>query len=163
MEQKQLWMIIIVAAITAVIVSFAVVAFNSEPELAPKFSKDSGENLSLPDLIVSDIDPHTLGCGGGGGGNSSGNTTCTVEFSITVQNIGNANAGASRTKFEVLGESSEEIATSPILAGNYTILYTAVNNLILNTSYTAIATADSGNQIRESNENNNQRIEVFWV
>jgi CARDB protein/flagellar hook capping protein FlgD/Big-like domain-containing protein len=106
-----------------------------------------------PDLIVESLthDP------------ASPTTSDNITFTAVVRNQGDGPAGASTLNLKVGGESEGSNHEIPPLAAGTT--FTVIRNVdpLIAQGYLATATADAGNDVTESNEDNNVTTDEFTV
>ncbi len=86
-----------------------------------------------------------------------------ITFWVFVKNEGSAQAGASRLRFKVGGESSPPVVPVPALAPGQEYRYERKITLSVAQSYLATATADALAQVLEADESNNVRTRSFSV
>jgi PKD repeat protein len=110
-------------------------------------------NITAPDLVVSSL-THSP---------ANPTTADTITFVATVQNIGNAAAGASVLRFQVGGETYPPTYNVPSLAPGATFQVTRTAQLTVAQNYQNTATADVTNAVAESNETNNVTTDTFTV
>lgn len=90
-------------------------------------------------------------------------TADTMTFVVTVQNIGNATAGASVMSLRVGWEANPLWYSVPPLAPNATYQVTYTHQVVYAQCYLNTATADATNVVTESNESNNEATDLFTV
>ncbi len=148
---------VIIAAVVALIVSLIVVA-NNGPQLAPKFNRignatnDSTGDLSerLPDLIINQSSVK---------GKSFNNMTGMWDFKIktVVKNIGIANANSNNMRLVLQSNSTTfdtmYVNVPKIGKGKFKEINTDWNTT--SGFHNLFLQADTFNQVKESNENNN--------
>ena len=103
--------------------------------------------VTAPDLIVSTLKA----------ANNQAPQGAKIPITATISNIGQANAGTSHTKFVLDGSTVlGDIATPAIPAQSYTSVTVTWNTAgVKKGNHTISATADSRNEVPESDENNN--------
>jgi subtilase family serine protease len=108
--------------------------------------------VSAPDLIVSTLKA----------ANTQAPQGAKIPITATISNIGQANAGTSHTKFVLDGSTVlGDIATPAIPAQTYTSVTVTWNTAgVKKGNHTISATADSDNEVAESDETNNTSAPV---
>ena len=109
--------------------------------------------VNAPDLIVSTLKASS----------NQAKQGQKIPITATISNIGQANAGASYTKFAVDGgkTATGEVSTSPINASQYvSVTFYWDTAGVKKGNHTITATADSRNQVAESDETNNTSAPV---
>ena len=108
--------------------------------------------VTAPDLIVSTLKA----------ANTQAPQGAKIPITATISNIGQANAGASHTKFVLDGSTViGDIATPPIPAQSYTSVTVTWNTAgVKKGNHTISATADGDNEVAESDETNNTSAPV---
>ena len=86
-----------------------------------------------------------------------------ITFWVFVKNEGTAQAGASRLRFQVGGESNPPVVPVPALEPGQEHRYDRKVTLNVAQSYMATATADALAQVLEADESNNVRTRSFTV
>jgi PKD repeat protein len=108
--------------------------------------------VTAPDLIVSTLKA----------ANNQAPQGAKIPITATITNIGQANAGASHTKFVLDGSTVlGDIATPAIPAQSYTSVTVTWNTAgVKKGNHTISGTADSDNEVAESDETNNTSAPV---
>src|SRR6184192_4419984 len=108
--------------------------------------------VTAPDLIVSTLKA----------ANNQAPQGAKIPITATISNIGQANAGTSHTKFVLDGSTViGDIATPDIPAQSYTSVTVTWNTAgVKKGNHTISATADSRNEVAESDETNNTSAPV---
>src|SRR5947207_841663 len=108
--------------------------------------------VTAPDLIVSTLKA----------ANNQAPQGAKIPITATISNIGQANAGTSHTKFVLDGSTViGDIATPAIPAQSYTSVTVTWNTAgVKKGNHTISATADSRNEVAESDETNNTSAPV---
>ncbi|HEX9635120.1 MAG TPA: S8 family serine peptidase [Candidatus Limnocylindria bacterium] len=116
--------------------------------------------VASADLVVSDIT--TLQNTGNGGANGQPKAGDKVIVRATVTNEGSAAAGASETTFELDGTemTGSPVATGAIQPGGSVPVELIWDTRGLNGDHTITVTADSGEVVTESNEDNTSTLTV---
>jgi len=86
-----------------------------------------------------------------------------ITFWVFVKNEGSAQAGASRLRFKVGGESRPPVVSVPALQPGQEYRYERKLTLSVAQNYLATATADALAQVLEADESNNVRTRSFTV
>lgn len=86
-----------------------------------------------------------------------------IIFTAVVKNIGLWPAGKSTLALKVGGETNPATYPVPSLGLGRTYTVQRRENLSVAQNYRNTATADFNNQVHESNENNNQKIDDYRV
>jgi M6 family metalloprotease-like protein len=87
-----------------------------------------------------------------------------VTFTATISNVGASSAGATQTEFKLDGTTViGTVATASIAAGASREALVDLDTHGLRDQHTMRATADSGNSVAESNENDNSGVLTFTV
>ncbi|MEK6847393.1 MAG: CARDB domain-containing protein [Nanoarchaeota archaeon] len=111
-------------------------------------------NLTLPNLIVVNISRLSYNSTNVTI-NGTNVTAYTVNVTTRVRNIGNALAGASVTRVIIPGWPTQQLVTSAIPMGVTVPVSSYYTSVPGGTVWTVTSTADSLNQVTESNENDN--------
>ncbi len=115
-------------------------------------------NTSLPDLVVA-FNTTVLNP-------STNSTNGTVLVGLVVTNVGQASAGPSQTSLAIALSGSlysqESLATPALTPGASASLFSTLSSFP-GGSYTTDASADAGQAVAESNENNNDATGSFIV
>ena len=90
-------------------------------------------------------------------------TEDTITFTAVVKNVGDGKAGSSTLALKVGGETIAKTYPVPALEPGETHTVQRQETLSVAQRYRNTATADLNNQIRESNENNNQNTNDYRV
>jgi subtilase family serine protease len=90
-------------------------------------------------------------------------TEDTITFTATVKNIGFQTAGRSTLALKVGGETVPTTYPVPALSRGERHQVQRQETLSVAQRYRNTATADFKNDVRESNENNNQKIDEYRV
>jgi len=128
-----------------------------KPEKLLKFIMMATLNLALlgcmPDLRIESL-THSP---------ESPTTADTITFTAVVKNIGPRTAGRSTLGLKVGGETFPATYSVPSLSSGETHTVQRRETLSVAQRYRNTATADFKDQVRESNENNNQKIDEYRV
>jgi subtilase family serine protease len=108
---------------------------------------------ALPDLVISSL-THSP---------ASPSTVDSMTFTAIISNQGGAAAGASTMTLAVGGESTPASYSIPQLSPGASFTITRQELLDVAQSYMNTATADSDDDVAESNENNNITTDTFTV
>lgn len=108
---------------------------------------------SLPDLIIESL-THSP---------RSPKKSQNITFTAVVKNIGGAPSGTFNLTLKVGGETNGENYTIPNLGPGESFTVQRQEILNVEQNYRNTATADSNNDVAESNENNNQKIDNYRV
>ena len=122
----------------------------------------NGTVVRLPDLVIDYLNTSVYWYDGGGNG-SNGTGEWRADVGAYVRNIGQGKATASRTGFVVTNFQSRYILTPALNPGQGVFVEDVYTNILNDTAYLFNATADGRFQIRESNENNNDKSTSFFV
>ena len=114
-----------------------------------------GNQTNLPDLIILSQIINVAN-------NETNQTNYTVTITAYVKNQGNANAGASTTRFLVQPIGIQDLVSTPSINAGQSVAVSKTYTLSTG-SYTLTNNADWNNTIQESNETNNAKIKVFYV
>ena len=132
-----------------------IVTMNSNKNVIATFNLNQTNQTNLPDLIILSQSINVAN-------NQTNQTNYTVTITAYVKNQGNANAGASTTRFLVSGVGGQQLASTPsIPAGQYVAVSRTYS--LSQGAYTLTNNADWNNVIAESNENNNAAVTNFNV
>jgi len=131
-------------------------------QCSTSFDCGNQTNTTLPDLIVLSINNAWTGNQSGGGGNGTNQTFYEVTLFADIMNVGQAGAPSSTTRFSISPGGQVATAFTPALAQGQTGL-SSVMLMLPEGINTATVNADWGNQIQESNENNNVLAQQFSV
>lgn len=123
------------------------------PKLESRTSRTRPISLSLPDLIIERLS-HTP---------ASPTTADSINFIAVVKNTGSGTAGPSTFALKVGGETIPKTYSVPELKQGQTHSVQRRMSLSTPQRYLYKATADVKNNVRESNETNNERTNIFTV
>lgn len=149
------WLIGIVAVIVLVLI-FGVsgVSFSPRPQIT---AKNSTNATLLPDLTILSLNVNVSQFQ-----NNSGNASYwQAVVKGQIKNIGQVSTPVSRTKFVVTGFGARYVYTPAIAPGQEVFVTDTYTNLQHGLGYNINATADGRFEIRESNENNNDKSTTF--
>lgn len=90
-------------------------------------------------------------------------TADTITFTAVVKNIGLRPAGSSTLALKVGGETIPKTYSVPSLSAGGRHTVQRQETLTVAQNYRNTATADFKNEVRESNETNNQKIDEYTV